>query len=142
MGTDILGRDLLARTLDGTLPTILNALVITGIVIIGSVSLATCLATSQKPFITRMVERMGRILSAMPTIFILFLAMYHTYPVEQMSIGNIVSAQVTWFSILGDAANQVLSIVTYPFQIYAPVLFLLITMLSASFVAHGIRGRR
>ncbi|MFB5189615.1 ABC transporter permease subunit [Alicyclobacillus fastidiosus] len=77
------------------------------------------------------------------------LAMLHTYAVDKLVALNGMppamaerSGQLTWFSTLGDAANDVFSIISHPFTIYAPCLALAITMIGASFLARGFRGSR
>lgn len=238
LGTDAAGRDLLARTLHGTFQTLFQVALTTVVVLVGSLLIATIALLNEAGWFSRFVLRFGRILSAMPVLLIVFLAVYHrnlaspyqewqfigwialfeigrgcvtfygamvewyafgfvegaisvgqtrlgilfkplrswlgqfaleyvfseltrvlslmtllamlhTYAVEGIvylsttpptpAIGSL---QLTWFSLLGDAANQVFSIISHPFIIYAPVLALLLTMFGASFIARGLRGSR
>lgn len=78
------------------------------------------------------------------------LAMFHMYPSERIgyvvsvtgsSLEAVKSTDLTWFSILGDAANQVGEILSSPYLIYAPLIGLLATMVGAGLISRGIRGR-
>ncbi len=46
----------------------------------------------------------------------------------------------TWFGVLGEIINQY-TFISYIWLIYAPVLFLLATMIGANLVGRGLRGK-
>lgn len=238
LGSDASGHDLLAQTLHGTWNTLGQVLMATAIVVIGSIAVATIALVRRDSIISTFIRRIGRILSALPAMFLVFLAVYnrnllshsqtlqfvcwialfeigrgsvaymgamsewyafgfvegaesigmgrirvlarplrswfnqftlefcfseftrilslmtllamlHTYAVDKVVYLNgrppipaIRSGTLSWFSILGDAANNVFSILSHPFLIYAPVIALLLTLLGASFIARGLRGTR
>jgi ABC-type dipeptide/oligopeptide/nickel transport system permease subunit len=51
-----------------------------------------------------------------------------------------IPAYNTWFGILGEIVNQY-TFISYVWLIYAPVLFLLVTMIGANLVGRGLRGK-
>jgi len=236
LGTDVFGRDLLAIALSSTLRTLIPAMVITFLTVLVAFAIALVTATTEHPWISRVAEYVTEVLGALPSLFLLFLVMYHRnlqshyqswqyiwwvvafevgrsgfaftqtvrswyqfqfiegaasvglrrvtvlftqlrswllrylvqfgfsqfartlslmtqlaafhiYLVERLGyvqftnghILGIVSESPTWFSMIGDAANNYV-IISYPFYIYAPLICLLATMVGANFMARAIRG--
>lgn len=76
-GTDQYGQDLLARTLGGTLNTLVPALSITVIVLIVSMIFSSIAVSSEKPIISKSIQSIGSIMSALPTLLLLLLVMDH-----------------------------------------------------------------
>ncbi|OFW81469.1 MAG: hypothetical protein A2201_04640 [Alicyclobacillus sp. RIFOXYA1_FULL_53_8] len=76
-GTDQYGQDLLARTLAGTLNTLLPALSITVIVVFVSMIFSTLAVSSERSIISKSIQSIGNIMSALPALLLLMLVMNH-----------------------------------------------------------------
>lgn len=76
-GTDQFGRDLLARTLAGTLNTLLPALGVTVIVVLVSMIFSTLAVSSERPIISKSIQFIGNTMSALPALLLLMLVMNH-----------------------------------------------------------------
>lgn len=235
LGTNQLGQDLLSQALYGTLNSLIPVALMAGLVVLIALILVTLAVRNPRGILTKLVTSAGRILSAIPALFILFLAMYHRnlntryqilffvlwivvfelgraafalleastewfqfgfiegalsigksrarifwtdlrpwvkqfsleygfselarglsimtqlaafhiYAQEHMAyipfegrLMGIQSAQLTWFSMLGDVTNN-FSFTAFPYFLYAPVLALLIAMIGANLMARGLRG--
>jgi len=235
LGTDDFGRDLLAVALNGTFRTLIPTFIITLLVTIAAFSISIGSFVHRNSLISTIVRYIGESLSGIPTLFILFLALYQrnldspyqsiqfilwisiieigrasfsatqmmqswrkfTFVEGAMSIGRsefsilfthlrswlgyflmdfifieftrvlsisaqlaafhiymsektwylpfyapirgIVASKPTWVSMLGDAASNGLYLI-HPYILYAPILFLMLTVLGLSLLVKGVRG--
>lgn len=88
----------------------------------------------------------GRVISLMT-----ILAMFSLYPaadVEHVTLldgtgtNAVQSLHISWLAEIGDWANQVGGILSYPYLIYGPLAGLLAMMIGAGLIARGIRGHQ
>jgi peptide/nickel transport system permease protein len=77
LGTDFLGRDLLARSLQGTFATLAPAMLTTLVITLVSALLSAIAVNTQNSRFAKAVRAIGEVLSGMPAFYILLLAMLH-----------------------------------------------------------------
>jgi len=77
LGSDPAGRDMAAIVLASTWNTLLPAAMVTLVVLIGSVGIAVLTTVTSTTTLGRLISIVSNVLSAVPVIYILFLALYN-----------------------------------------------------------------